>query len=182
MAPLPYNSTAVLTVLYTHTVWGSREVKFRIPNTGDLASHVESIADFLNDGVAPIWADEVSTTGATLQAAGADFSLPYPFPTITGGNVTAINQDAVPRFVAVSGRGQVSGREVKAGFYFTALGVGTNYRFTEGESVQADTLIGNYIILCASGAVCTIGNDEIEVRRYANAGYNAYWQRKVRSA
>jgi len=182
MAPLPYNSTAVLTVLYTHSIWGTRECKFRIPNTGDLADHVESIADFLNDGVAPIWADEVSTAGATLQAAGADFSLPYPFPTITGTNGVAVNQDIVPRFIAVNGRGIVSGRETKTGFYFTAVGVGVNYRYSEGELPAVDTLIGNYIVLCASGAVCTIGNDQIVVRPYANAGYNAYWQRKVRAA
>lgn len=180
MAPLPYNSTAVLTVLYAHTLWGQREAKFRIPNVGDLGTHVEGIADFINDGVAPMWADEVSTIGATLQEAGENFSLPYPFPTITGGSGLPINQADVPRFLAVNGRGVATGRETKVGFYFTVVGVGINYRYTEGELPLTDGLISSWIVLTASGAVCTIGNDGIQPRPYANAGYNAYWQRKQR--
>lgn len=182
MAPLPYNNTDVLKVQYSHTTYGQREAVFRMAEGYLIADFLEEVADFLETGVSPIWSDDVSTTGATFQAIGSDFSLPIPFPLIAGTSSSPVAAESVPRFAALSARGSTSGRESKLGFYFTSLGIAGNYRFTPGESTAADVLRGAYQGLAGGGGLVSIGGDTMTVRNYVNAGYNSYWQRKLRTS
>lgn len=182
MAPLPYNSTNVLTLLYSHNQWGTREIKFRSPTSVSPASLIEDVYTFLEDGLEALWVDDVSVTGATYQEAGADFSLPITVPAFAGANGASIPIEEVPRFVAVSSRGVSTGRESKLGVYFCGLPGLNNYRFTGGENSLVDAFRLAYTALANSGTLCSIGGDAMVVRTYANAGYNAYWQRKLRAS
>lgn len=182
MAPLPYNNTSILRVLYAHTDFGEREMLFRARpgvTSGDL---VETVSDFIQVGIAPLWSSDVTVTGGTWQEAGADFSLPIAVPAIAGENGGVVTATNVPRFASVNGRGITTGREYKVGFYFGVFAIDTNYRYTLGENPQMDTLINAFGILSASLEVCTIGGDQMQRRTYANVGYNAYWQRKLRKS
>lgn len=180
MAPLPYNSTSVLKVQYTHDSFGEREMLFRAP-TGVSANDITtSVVAFLGVVASVFWFDEVSTTGATWQAAGTDFSLPTTFPVLTGANTGALAGTDVPRFFSVNGRGIGTGRETKVGFYFVDTPVDDNYRYAYGELATVDTLLDAWQALCEDETVCTIGGDVIVPRQYANVGYNAYWQRRLR--
>lgn len=180
MAPLPYNSTSILRVQYSHLDYGEREMVFRAAAGVSSGAMTETVADLIEAFALNLWAEEVQTSSATWQEAGADFSLPIFFPVIAGQRAGAITPGSVPRFLSFNARGVTTGREYKVGSYFVDIAVDANYRYSAGESAQVDAMLTAWNAYCLDVNACTIGGDQMQRRLYANAGYNAYWQRKLR--
>lgn len=182
MAPLPYNSTSILRVQYEHLDFGQREMVFRAADGVSSNAMAETTATFLETVAVNLWYEDVQTVGATWQAAGTDFSLPIFFPALVGERGATLGAANVPRFVSFNARGTTTGREYKVGSYFVDLAVDTNYRYTQGESAQIDAVLLAWNAYCLDVNTCTIGGDQMQRRLYANCGYNAYWQRKLRTS
>ena len=93
-----------------------------------------------------------------------------------GGGGTGGNQD-VPVFLDFVGR-STGGRRVRLA-QFGLIAVPTDYRYTGLESAGVAACV-NLLNTTANAGLAVDGLKAIW-KPYANAGFNAYWQRKVRS-
>jgi len=119
-----------------------------------------SVLDFVDFAVAGSNVFNLVTTGVEAMTWG------------TGAGTTA----EIPEYVNFIGR-TPGGRRVRLALF--GLGVGSNdYRFGPGENTDVDNAIAE---LVAMGNHLR-GIDDLQPtwKSYANAGFNAYWQRAIR--
>jgi len=179
MAPLPPNTTGVLTVTYSGD-FGIRSFQFRNAATTPLASHINNVADFIEAAFGPFWYADVQVTGATYSELGSLISLPVAFPQIEGQATGTQNPADYPEFLSIVGRGRTNGRRLRLSVYGLVTAVTDNYRQAETETVIAQTVLPLARDLVLSGSLATIDGDAPVLYAYLNAGFNAYHQRKAR--
>lgn len=120
--------------------------------------------------------------GARFANPGSNVSLPTALPVglITGVNVP--NPGEAPAFWSVPGR-TVAGQRAR----FTMLGAALSaaqdetdlqdYRMAQAESVEAAAICN----AMDQAEVVGIDGEPVVWKNYCNVGYNAHWQRAVRS-
>ena len=172
MAPLPVSNTARYKVFYT--VSGRQHVQeWR-------SSSSPSVMEVFLD---TLWTDVGSliyqATIDDLQFAGSGSNVFNTVPSTFVGNTYGSGSGTTgeaPYFLSFIGR-SADGRRVREYFFGSKL-LGGDYRYVSGENTDIDaaieTLVANASILK------TISGQQPVWKSYANAGVNAYWQRKVR--
>lgn len=176
MAPLPSNSTARYKWFYTvgghqHTAQVRVLASFTPEDMGTfLSAWYDALGGSLYNGVI----DEVQ-----FAQAGSDIFNPV----VTGvegqafGSGGAGGQADAPKYLDFVGRGS-SGRRVRLA-QFGVIGVAGDFRYTSAESPAIADAVG--LLNGTDGLGLTVSGNKAIWKPYANSGYNAYWQREVRS-
>lgn len=172
MAPLPANNTPRYKVFYTNCgVQHTQE--WRSPNS-PAAMSVD--LDVLWTAASPLLKatviDEVQFC-ASGQNVFNSVAMDFVGETYGSGAGTV---SYVPLYVDFVGR-STGGRRVRAAFFGAALD-GADYRFVAGENADVDNVVG--VLQSGDFGVTAIDGLTPIWKSYANAGYNAYWQRAVR--
>lgn len=185
MAPIPENNTFRYWVKYRSN-GREHEMMFRwgeeyVEDGSDITTQVARIAAFLAD-LAPLLPTDFDVLSARFSRKGWTYSLPTTPP--AGPTTTAPTFVAeAPAFLTFVGR-TFGGRRWKLHVlgvsYSPADGVSpaSDYRIAPGENAAITTCITNL-----DGWPALVGIDEqaVNLYGYANAGYNAHWQRKMRT-
>lgn len=120
----------------------------------------------------------VNVAGVRTAALGSDVSLPVTSGLtgyIYGGPNGA--HGAAPIFLDFIGRSS-AGRRARMSIYGLQL-VPQDYRLTSGDNSHIQNVVG--ILNSTTGMFIGIDGNPVTWYGYANVGYNAYWQREVRS-
>lgn len=183
MAPIPSNNTAVYYVDYVangqqHTV----QFRYAQASAGQppAAADVADVQAVLN-GMRPFMPLDWAILGTRQRDAFGTVSIPSEPITLAGTGLQPAAQADVPGFISFVGRSP-DGVRVR----ITLLGVGqtaadsatydNDYRILEGESSDIAAVLG----ILDTSAFLTVSGLLPRWKRYANVGYNSYWQRKVR--
>jgi hypothetical protein len=172
MAPLPPNNTDRFKVFYTNA--GHQHVMdVRCADSDvDFAAQMDAFLTALSPKMLATTIDQVQ-----LSLAGNNFFLPVA--TDLDGNTYgsgAGNAGSAASFISFGGRSSVA-RRVK----ITVFGVndtGTDWRFSPGEDSAVDAAIA--ALQDFDNHFTAIDGSGVTWKNYANAGYNAYWQRQLR--
>lgn len=191
MAPLPQNNTNRLLFDYvTGDVATSQAhtcaVRYNPAerDVGDVQADFLSVLAGFGEGLFRVgW----KVTGVRVQAAGSNFSLPVTMIASLAAFEGIASVGYTPKLEAVEltfqGRSTTSGRRVDFSIYNALFDVGDNFRFLEGsagaswvadvlDAVRAASAVGSFLAIDLS-APTWYG--------YANANYNSYWERRMRS-
>lgn len=177
MAPLPESNTARYFVDYEGPM-GKRTIQFRSLEAGGTGQTITGIRDFLTI-LKPIIYSSVTFNGLRRANAGSNVSNPIAWAPITGNVAGTLPPSEYPRFFAFWGRSS-DGRELKLTFYGGTLQVSDDFRLQRGENATLGTAID--FLNSGAGAFTTISGVAPTWKQYANSGYNAYHQRKRRTA
>lgn len=171
MAPLPPNSTARFKVFYSNS--GEQHVQeYRsAASPASFNSELEAIWD----DVSPLM--KLTTIDDVQWAASGSNVFNSVVMGITGNTYGsgAGSVDYIPLFISFIGRSS-DGRRVRL-YFFGAVLTGADFRIVAGENADVDAVINTL----DTSSVVTIGGLAPVWKSYANAGYSAYWQRKVRA-
>ena len=172
MAPLPANNTPRYRVFYTNA---SQQHTLNLRSSDSPAafgSDVNDLFALLTNHIFPTTIDEVqwAPTGSNIfnvVVTGIEGN--------TYGNGTpSVSSPAV--YIDFVGRSS-GGRRVRAAIFgFTS--VGGDFRIQPGELPQVDAAIA--LLNLASNGFLAIDGLKPVWKSYANAGFNAYWQRAIR--
>lgn len=175
MAPLPVESTARYVVHYVSG--GNQHTQlYRFappPSPATLAPLLDAIWTAASPILVSTTIEDVvfypdeSTVGSPVAMPGF---IGETYGSGTPGNVGAA---LFLNFVARS----TGGRRVRLAF-FSPEGTDPSWRFTAGENADVDATID---ALEALPALVGIDSQPLVWKQYANVGYNAYWQRELRS-
>lgn len=182
MAPLPYNNTGIAFVDYTANA-RAHTVQFRYGGEGGPPGGLSGAIANILAAAMPFMPTDFAVLGARYQSAGTNFSVPWAvsFGTLTGTGVAKPGE--APAFVSFVGRSAL-GRRARVYFLGASIsaadegGSAADYRQTTAESANV-TNVRNAII--AAGLVA-IDSQGVTWYPYANIGYHAYWQRRMRGA
>lgn len=181
MPPVP----ALTNLLYVdyQGPMGPRTMQFRVPDGATSGDALLTVLPLLENGIAPLWPTTVSVVGYRWRVKGSTFSLPVesaekPVGTSVG-SLEALNY---PRFLSLSGRGSLSGAEVRLYIYGALFAPPQDYRFSASESGPVQSLFNAWGAAGSAGALITEKGDPFVGRNFANVGYNGYYQRKSRGA
>lgn len=176
MAPLPPDNTARYVVHYTS---GGH------PHTQEYRSQPPASPATMQTFLAQLWSDLspilfLATIGdVVFYAQGSNVGNSVAMPLFIGqsyGSGAPTNNTAA-LFLNFVGRSS-DGRRSRLSFY-SPVGTDPSWRFNFGESGDVD----NAILDLQSNSVNLVGIGGLPVvwKAYANVGYNAYWQRALRS-
>jgi len=172
MAPLPPNSTPRYKVFYTNND----------------VQHVQQVRSHASPSTFGTTMDSIWTTiGAQLYetviddvqfCADGENVFNSVSTTLTGNTYGSGSGSAgsPATFIGFPGRSS-DGRKVEL-LFFGVKTVGTDYRIIAGENVDVDATVE--LLQGLTTFIVTIGDLAPVWKTYANAGYNAYWQRKLR--
>lgn len=178
MAPTPA-TTNIAYVDYSGPM-GVRTMQMRIGDGYDISSFM-AVVDPVLDAVVPLWYTSVSVIGVRFRAIGTTFSLPVAsIPSYVGTASGTLSPFNYPRFLSLSGRGQLSGAEVRLFVYGASFTSPDDYRLTAAENTLVANLRAAWGGQGALGNLVTEQNDLFAARNYANVGYNSYYERKAR--
>lgn len=172
MAPLPVSNTPRYKVFYTNA--GQQHVM-------DIRSSASPLAFGLNvdDFLTALGSLILATVIDDVQFAPSESSV---FNTVAAGIVgntygsgagSVTNKSTYLNFVGRS----TGGRRVRLAV-FGATGVGTDFRYIAGEDARVDAAIA--ALRVTANTFLTIDALRPVWKSYANAGFNAYWQRHIR--
>lgn len=182
MAPLPVNATGRLWVDYNAN-GRDHAALFRFEAPGIDGFPTEEFLDGVEavmNAMAPLMPADYTVLGTRISAPGSTISLPGPAIEVGPGGGTA-NASELPAFMSFPGR-TAGGRRTRVSFLGVAAspvqegGAWVDYRVNASENSTVSAVIG----LLNSAPIVGIDNLEPTWYTYANAGYNAYWQRKAR--
>lgn len=175
MAPLPTESTARYWIDYT-TSYGSHSMQFRV-GTGATDEGFQLFAQGLLDLLTPVLTVGWAVTGVRRASDNSTISLPATVSLSADVSTTPLLETDAPRFVSWVGRGP-AGRRVRLYLYGSTIGIDKNYRKTFNELPLIQAVVNHFND--NPTYVRTIAEDVPIWNRYANLGYNAYFQRKRR--
>lgn len=175
MAPLPVNNTLRIWVKQEGPR-GTHETMFRFADGVPVVDAVDSIVDILTAAQGLVYEDQVWSS-ARASAAGSDISFPIAWTPIEGTNGNTPTDTTKPFFVTFVGR-STGGRQVAWTIGGAALISDSNYRVVEGENPGVDATLDAFRL--AEPAPTAIDGLDPLMYSYANVGYNAYFQRKLR--
>lgn len=175
MAPLPPNTTYRWFVDYR---WqgGQHVMQFRTPAPLSDSDVATEIRGFLL-AIAPALHTSWTTMQLRRSAAGSLLSFPVAMAAVVGTNTFSPTPLQYPRFISWVGRGP-TGRRTRITVYGAEPSVSDDFRLTAGENAAIQA--GVDYLQHADRTFVTIGGDEPIWAEYANAGYNAYYQRQRR--
>jgi len=172
MAPLPPSNTARFKVFYTNC---GKQHTLQVRSADSPLAVGLNIDDFFQALSIVLF----STVIDEVQFAASGSDIFNAITTGIEGNTYgsgAGSITSVPVYLDFVGRSS-GGRRVRA----TVLGVttiGTDYRFVAGESTVIDAAVA--ALQAPANHWLAIDGIEPVWKTYANAGYNAHWQRAVR--
>jgi len=181
MPPLPYNNSSIIFVQYAaqgkpHTM------QFRYFGTGAPPAALLTAIDTFMVALKPLMPTNTAYTATTFQVEGENFSTSLTWtPSSWAGGVTAKPADA-PGYFNFIGR-STAGRRVRVAVLgagatpVTSTGTSADYRLTSVESAP----IASAIAALRSVAFTAIDKQTVVWKDYANLGYNAHWQKKLRT-
>jgi hypothetical protein len=177
MAPLPPENTNRYFLDYEGPM-GKRTMQFRSPGILTTNEMVSGITSFINV-IKPMVYSAVTFTGLRFAATGSNISNPVAWTPITGTAAGTQNASDYPKFVSFIGR-SLGGRRVRIYVYGVNVQVSDDYRLvgTENATVNA----GKDFLNGPSGIFSAIDGQKPVWKAYGNTGYNAYHQRKRRTA
>lgn len=181
MAPLPPNSTGRLITKYLANT-RQHTVQVRYEGAGAPGADVlESLDEWFTDHN-PIMPEDWVFIDWWYIPDGSDISVPLDnAPTPFDGAGTPVFGQA-PSFIDYVGRSP-GGKRVRLGLIGTVIDYSSgaignqNYRLTRAES----TVVNAALNTLAAAPFVAIDGGEPRWKAYADGGYNAYWQRKLRS-
>ena len=176
LPPLPEDNTARLFLDYEGP-YGKRTMQFRSSLVGGISAAAGQVESFVNIIRGAITVETIFT-GLRLAEAGSNVSNPVEWLPIQGTVNNTLAPTEYPRFFAFWGRGN-DGRETKLTVYGGVFSVTADYRLQRVEQL----IIGQAIdYLNSTATFTTISGSRPTWKQYANTGYNAYHQRKRRTA
>ena len=172
MAPLPPNSTPRYRVLYTNSgQQHSNEWRSHVSPSAmstELDVYFTAIQGLLTATVI----DDV-----LFAASGSNVfnsvTMAFVGNTYGSGGGTTLVRASYVNFVGRSS----DGRRIRVAFFGTTSLAG-DFRFVAGEDTNVDNTIA--ALNSGSSTLVTIGDIQPVWKSYANAGFNAYWQRAER--
>ncbi len=174
MAPLPPETTGRLFIEYTSL--GQEHVA--VVRLGTTGTSLEAAAVYgaLAPLIAPFLPVEDAITGARYAAPGSNLSFPLGVTPEPGTNTQTFDPDNKPEFISFTGR-SLGGRRTRFTIFTPAYNPDVDgYRvldLTGGLGALRNELATNESITAIDG-------EPVIWNSYANAGYNAYFQRKQR--
>lgn len=175
LPPLPESNTGRFFVDYEGP-YGKHSFQLRGNFDTDPASAVPSISSLLNT-VKPVIHQDTTFTGVRYAMTGSNISNPVGFTPIQGTATGTLATTDYPRFFAFWGRG-MDGRETRLTFFGGNVGVTSDFRVSVGENA---TIAAVVTLLNQTSIWTTISGSRPIWKNYANAAYNAYFQRKRRT-
>lgn len=172
MAPLNPNNTPRFKVFYSNAASDHVQEWRSHVSPAAIGVHIDALWSALGGGIYTTLITEVQ-----YAPSGSDIfnSVVTGIEGNSYGTGSATAQFAAWYFQFI-GRSS-GGRRVRMAC-FGAQGIGTNYRFSPGESAQIDAAIA---VLVAAGSDLRCIDDLTPVwKSYANAGVNAHWQKAMR--
>lgn len=176
MAPLPPNNTDVYFVDYEGSM-GERTFQVRAVGGSDEAAVVVQIRNFI-ETLRPALYTSTVFTGCRKRDVGTNVSYPLSWTPIAGTAAGTLAQADYPRYIDFVGRSR-DGRRVKITLFGTNLAISADYRLTEGEN--ASILAAVQFLTSGANSFVTISGMSPLWERYANQGFNAYYQQEQRN-
>lgn len=172
MAPLSPDNTPRYKVFYT--VAGAQHVMDirSADSPSAFGLNVDDLLNAINSLLLPLVIDEVqfSASGVTVfntVTSGIEGN------TYGSGTPALLNKTTYINFIGRS----TGGRRVRLAVFGVA-DVATDFRFQPGENASVDNAI-TALNVSANHFICIDGLAPVW-KSYANAGFNAYWQRNIR--
>lgn len=182
MAPLPVNATGRLWVDYSAN-GRDHSTLFRFAAPGVDGFPTEEFLDGVEavmNAMAAFMPTNYVVTGTRVSAPGSTISLPGPDLIVSPG-VGGPNASELPAFMSFGGRSP-GGRRCRVSFLGVAAspvqeaGAWADYRVNASENETVSSIV----TLLNGSPIVALDNLEPTWYSFANAGYNAYWQRKAR--
>lgn len=176
MAPLPYNSTDIVFVDYTVGTQ-THTTQVRIPGLVTPAAFGTWFKELLAD-TNTLWFSS-SCTGVRVQVLGTNYSIPWPGTTLEGHNwgTGVSGANSTPLFGTFVGRGS-TGRRCRLTIFGYKLDL-SSYRVTAVENTAVADAVAT--LNAPTTYPIDIASTVVTWYAYLNVGYNAYYQRKVRT-
>lgn len=175
LPPLPEHNTPRYFLDYEGDM-GKRTAQIRSDPSLSHTSVAQAIAAYV-ELLRPITYMAVVFTSLRFAPAGSNVSNPVDWTSVAGtANTTQVGAD-YPRFISFAGR-STSGRLVRLFHYGCTLAQTNDFRIQLAENTVV-TAIRDFLNDQAL-AFLTIDGTRAVWKPYANAGYNAYHQRKRR--
>lgn len=182
MAPLPDNNTGVIFVHYTaqgHT----HTTQVRYPEAANPGADVIEDLDQLLTLLGPVMPTDFTFISWEWRAAGTNFTVPLAgTPTELSGVLTPVASYA-PAYFNFIGRSS-GGRRVRLGIMGagwapipSTLSYAEDYRVDGSENADMQAII-DWLNQANFRAIDGL---TVTWKPYVNVGYNAYWQRAVRT-
>lgn len=181
MAPIAEDNTGRVFVDYKAN---GREhtVSFRYAGAGAPSAGFLTQVSGLMEDVNFAMPSDYTLIGASYASQGTNVRLPITVDGTGFAGAQGLNAGAAPAYLTAVGR-SLEGRRWRAfwlGVTYNATlvgGVTTDYRVTAAENANVATLVAD---LTASDVVA-IDAADISYYSYVNLGFNAHWQKAVRS-
>lgn len=172
MTPLPPNSTPRFRVLYTNS--GQQHSNEWRSHASPAAMSVELDVYFTAiQGLLTATVIDDVLFAADGSNVFNSVSMDFVGNTYGSGAGTTLVRASYVNFVGRSS----DGRRVRVAFFGTT-DLAADFRFVAGESSEVDDTIA--ALQDSSSTIVTIGDLRPVWKTYANAGFNAYWQRAER--
>lgn len=156
-----------------YTAFGVKhDICFRMPTGTTVADGVQNAQD-LATALAPLMATTDSFQSLRYSEAGSNLSFPIAFLPVTGTLSYTGKKDDKAEYLAVAGR-SLGGYRCRLTFFCGG------YNEDNGFRVAAQTAL-LIAANAAEPAFAAIDGLEVIWNGYTNRGYNAYWQRKLRT-
>jgi len=184
LPPLDSNNTGRYWVDYTAN-GRAHTIMFRfplpIPGPGPGSTFLSDVVNFL-EAIAPLMPTDFAVGDARYAPATSNISINTFAPVVTVAGTYTPEASDVPAFISFVGR-SVQGYRTR--LYLLGAGLDpsdggadeANYRLTAGENATVDAAVA----VLAGSEFVTVDGEGAVWKTYANLGYHAYWQKKVRS-
>lgn len=172
MAPLPASNTPRFRVFYTNA---GKQHTLNIRSHDSPAALGVNVSDLFNV-LSPLLNP---TTVNTVEFAASGSNIFNLVTTgiegmaVGGGSPPPVAPSIYTNFIGRSS----DGRRVRLAF-FGLVSVAVDFRWLPTENAQIDAAIA--LLNLASNHFVSIGDIKPVWKAYANAGYNAYWQKEIR--
>lgn len=157
---------------------GKRTMQFRTSDAVSDAAASTEIARFVN-AIKGILHNTVHCNGLRVALKGSNVSNPVAgWTDIVGTSAAAFTGEVWPRYFSYVGR-SVDGSRIRLSVYGANFSVDADYRVLPGDVAAIGA--GLAVLQTLPATFVTISSGAPIWKAYANAGYNAYHQRKRRA-